>query len=304
MEALLILLATFFLGCLGVGVYAGFRLLHPHRVPVFETFQSQYENGEIPQAFLTEKREIFKVVSDFGYEISGIYFTGTSNKTVIFCHGISWTKYGVAKYLGPFFKDGWNILLYDHRSAGESGGKYPSFGFYEKMDLKAVVDFARRKFPNTEKLGLFGESLGGAIVLQYSPMDKNIDFLVTICPFTSLAGLVKSHLRKFFIPSFLDPIILFFADLYVWFWGSFSIYDVEPEKDGLFSKTPLFLMHGMKDTLVPYYMGENLYKRRKEIAPTYFLSIPESGHTPFLYTENKKLFESELSNFIENYIHL
>lgn len=298
MEILLAIFSILILICFGVGFFAGYRLMHPIRMPVLKTFQEQYDRGEIPEAFLKNNRQIFRTPSDYGYDISGFYFQGSNKKTVIFCHGIAWTKYGMAKYLKPFFDEGWNILLYDHRSAGETGGKYPSFGFYEKNDLGKVVEFARKKFFDSEVLGLFGESFGGAVILQYSPIDQSVDFLVTVCPFTSLRGLVKAHLRLFFFPSILDPIVLFFTNLYLWFVGHFQVSDVEPGKDALFSKTPLFLIHGTEDRLVPYSMAEVLYAQRKEIAPTTFLSIKNAVHTPGLYIENKRLIEEKLREFL------
>ncbi|MCX7999195.1 MAG: hypothetical protein N3A69_09645, partial [Leptospiraceae bacterium] len=76
--------------------YIGYKLLHPQRYPVFETFQEQYEKGFIPDEFLKQERFVFKVLSDFGYELSGFYFKGNSHKTIVFNHGIAWTKYGNA----------------------------------------------------------------------------------------------------------------------------------------------------------------------------------------------------------------
>lgn len=292
----LIVLFISFLALLGF--YIGHRLLNPERYPVLETFQEQYEKGFIPEEFLKEERVVFQVLSDFGYELIGFYFKGTSNKTIIFNHGIAWTKYGNAKYLKYFFDESWNIVLYDQRSCGETGGKYPSFGYYEKQDLKKIIDFVKNKFPNT-KLGLFGESFGGALALQYLSIEANIDFVIAVCPFTSLKGLVSHHLSLFKLPKFFQFLILPFVDLYTRTLGNFSIYKINPYLDALISKTPILLIHGAKDILVPISMLENLYVMRQNLAPTQLFIFPNGTHTPELYLENKKKFDSIVIEFLE-----
>jgi hypothetical protein len=296
---IIIIFFILFLFSFIVGTFVGYKLLHPYRFPVLQTFQEQYERGEIPEAFLKSEQHVFRIPSLYGYDIVGFYFSGQAKKTIIFCHGIAWTRYGMAKYLKPFFEEGWNIVLYDHRACGETGGKYPSFGFYEKKDLQTVVEFARKKFPNSQVLGLFGESLGGAVVMQYACLDKKIDFVVSLCAFTSLRDLVRFHLKLVFIPKFLHTIVLFFTNWYVWFFANFQISDIEPRDCILKSQVPLFLVHGTGDKLVPHWMTEELYIKRKELAFTKFLSIPNAVHTPELYTQNKKLFEQELQDFLK-----
>lgn len=281
------------------GSYVGYKLLHPTRYPVLDTFQEQYEKGFIPDEFLKKERFIFKVLSDFGYELSGFYFKGNSKKTIIFNHGIAWTKYGNAKYLGYFFTNDWNIVLYDQRNSGESGGKYPSFGFYEKQDLKKIVEFTKNKFPNSQVFGIFGESFGAALSLQYSAMDSSLDFIVAICPFTSLEGLISHHLSSFGIPKFLQVVILPFVNFYTKLVGNFSIYQVKPDMDALISKSPILLIHGAKDFLVPKEMLEKLYVMRQNLAPTQLFIFQNSNHTPELYLENKKKIDLILAEFLE-----
>ena len=43
-----------------------------------------------------------------------------------------------------FERLGFNSVVYDHRRHGDSGGKTTSFGFYEKIDLQAVVEGCKK----------------------------------------------------------------------------------------------------------------------------------------------------------------
>lgn len=284
-----------------LGIYLGYRLMHPHRVSPEEAFRSQLEKGEISQEFIIRERRNFSLRSDYGYDISGFYFPGKSDKTVIFSHGISWNKLGSAKYLEYFFKEDWNIFLYDHRGAGESGGKYPSFGYYEKFDLKKVKDYATYLFPTTKVLGLFGESMGAATILQFVELDPSINFLVAVCPFSNLGELMLYHLKKYKIPDLLCPYILYFAEFYIESVGKFKPSDVSPIDILTNSSIPLFLSHGTKDNLVPYSMGLNLRDCRGKNSSTVFFSGEGSGHTPYLYLNHRDEFEKNLQNFLGKY---
>ena len=292
---LLILIFTF------LGIYLGYRLLHPHRVSSEDALNQQIEIGEISKEYLERKKESFFVKSDFGYDLAGFYFPGDGEKTIIFCHGISWNKLGSAKYLDRFLKERWNIFLYDHRGAGESGGKYPSFGFYEKRDLYKIKEYAKGIFPNTKIWGLYGESMGGATVLQYSLLDQDIKFIVAVCPFTSLKGLMTYHLQKVKVPHLFMPIILFFSNIYIRIIGKFNVSQVTPGDDICNTKIPLFLSHGDRDELVPFEMGYELYQARKQYAPTIFFEGKGSGHTPYLYLDHKVEYEEILENFLNKY---
>lgn len=284
-----------------LGVYMGYKLLHPHRVSSDEAFQKQLENGEISGEFIRREKRNFILHSDFGYNISGFYFPGSGQKTIIFCHGISWNKLGSAKYLEQFLNENWNIFLYDHRGAGESGGKYPSFGYYEKFDLKKVKEYATYLYPDTEIWGLFGESMGGATVLQYAPMDSSLSFIVAVCPFSDLEDLMNYHLQKFKFPNFICPYVLYFANQYLKVVGKFSASDVCPLEAISSSSVPLFLSHGTEDKIVPFYMGKHLKESREKMGPTLFLEGTGSGHTPYLYQEHRDEFEKTLDFFLKSY---
>ena len=284
-----------------LGIYVGYRLLHPHRVSPEEAFQSQLQKGEISEEFLKKEKINFSIPSDFGYSITGFYFPGTADKVVIFSHGISWNKLGSAKYLDQFFKGNYTIVLYDHRGAGESGGKYPSFGFFEKFDLKKVKEFIKSRYPNTKVWGLFGESMGGATVLQYTELDSEIHFIVSVCSFSSLNDLMKYHLKKNFIPKLLYKFILFFTELYLGKVGGFHSSQINPLETICKTKIPLFLSHGTDDKLVPYEMGKLLMESREKIGPTFFLEGKGSGHTPYLYLNHKKEFELILEKFLDSF---
>ena len=60
-------------------------------------------------------------------------------------------------------------------------------------------------------------------------------------------------------------------------------------------KTPILIMHGKKDNIVPFYMGERLFKIANK--PKKFLQVEEDDH---MLTYNDNLL-SEINKFISKY---
>ena len=63
-------------------------------------------------------------------------------------------------------------------------GKTTSYGYYEKHDLKSVVDWLKSRFGTNITLGIHGESMGAATLLQYAGLvEDGADFYIADCPF-------------------------------------------------------------------------------------------------------------------------
>ena len=94
-------------------------------------------------------------------------------------------KINSVKYARLFERLGFNSVIYDHRRHGDSGGKTTSFGYYEKIDLKAIVDIIREEIGNDALLGIHGESMGAATTILYAgTFDDKADFHIVDCPFS------------------------------------------------------------------------------------------------------------------------
>jgi alpha-beta hydrolase superfamily lysophospholipase len=70
---------------------------------------------------------------------------------------------------------GFATVMIDLQAHGESPGDSITVGHLEKHDVRAAVEYARRKHP-TQPIGVIGVSLGGAAAVLASPLD--IDALV------------------------------------------------------------------------------------------------------------------------------
>lgn len=257
------------------------------------------ENGEFDQSLVDLPKEEFLFDSPFGYRISGFFIPGKddSSQTLLLSHGFGSNRWGMIKYASIFIKSGWNIVAFDHRRHGESGGESTSFGVFETQDMKVVADALFERFPKTRVFGLYGESMGAAIALQYAPMDSRLSFIVADCPFDNFVGQLRHLGKKMRIPAFLRRVML---KLTLYFIQSQAKYDprsIRPGADIFSTSIPILFNHGGSDSYVPTIMSVKMYERRKSIATTDLHIYPGCAHAVSI-TKHRELYENHLRNWL------
>ena len=121
------------------------------------------------------------VVTSDGIGIAGWYIPAGSGAaatapTIIIAPGWKSNKTEVLKY-APFFHQRFNLVLVDLRNEGRSGGTMSTFGYNERMDIRAVVDWLERtKHPSW--IGAMGNSMGAATMLGEAAGDPRIRALI------------------------------------------------------------------------------------------------------------------------------
>ena len=159
-------ITTLFL--VGAGWYFSGLVLRPRLYGYDETWDIEVGKGRIDPLWWNSlpTQEVW-IDSPFGYKIHALWVPNAASKqTVILVHGITYTLWGSVKYMPLFWNRGFNVLLIDNRHHGKSGGRNCTFGFRERWDVKACVDWVYGQTGQDSIVGLHGESMGAAIVLQ------------------------------------------------------------------------------------------------------------------------------------------
>lgn len=108
------------------------------------------------------------------------------------------TNFNIAlPFVDQVLARGFNFCSFDFSGTGLSQGQYVSLGFYEKYDIKVVLDYLSSKF-NIKSIYLWGRSMGAAATIKFMSMinnpkksnktelDYKIDGLILDSPFQSL----------------------------------------------------------------------------------------------------------------------
>lgn len=236
------------------------------------------------------EREYVDIESKYGYNLKSLFIKNPvkSNKTIILVHGIGRDKeWSVMKYGPLFFNHGFNIFSYDARNHGESGGKYPTYGFYESDDLEKCIEHVKNK-KNNEEIGIHGESMGSAVSLIWASKYDNerISFIIEDCGYSDLYDLYYERLADYQVPKIVRPVILYYTGFFCKIFAGFSLSDVSPVKDIGRIKLPVLFIHGNADDFVLPVMAKEMFENKTGVKEVYF--VPGAGHAKAINIDVKR----------------
>lgn len=153
----LLFVVLFLLLTLVVGVWlAGNFLTAPARRPI----------GVAPSDLRAKAVEF---QSRSGARIEGWFIAGEKNRgAVILMHGVRSSRLSMVDRARFLSRAGFSVLLFDFQAHGESSGDQITFGHLESKDALAAVEFLRTNAAG-ERIGVIGESMGGAATLLAEP---------------------------------------------------------------------------------------------------------------------------------------
>lgn len=278
-----------------VGITLANRVISPKVLSYDDMINMEENVGRHVREELAElPREEIYITSPFGYKLYGMFIpVKGSKKAVIICHGITCNIYASVKYIDLFRKRGFSVFIYDQRNHGKSGGRYTTFGYFEKYDLKACVDWVREKIGEGCCIGVMGESMGAATALQSLSVDKSLTFCIADCPYSDLRELLNRRLQiEYKLPGFL---LITLASLVSLYKSGMSFNKVSPIKDVAESRTPVLFIHGADDDYIPAKMSMDMYKVKKGVKELY---IAEGARHAQSLTVNSREYDNKVGEFI------
>lgn len=199
-----------------------------------------------------------------------------TEETIVYLHGITDSKASGLNYAKAFAETCRRFFLIDMRRHGESGGKYCTYGYYEKHDIVKLIDEIESCDPGT-KVTLIGVSMGGAIAIQTAAIDKRVSRVVAVAPFYDLFSIALDHeFHQIGIRS--SPLLKFMMRRAERIAG-FKAEDVSPAKDIKKVEVPVLIVHGKEDKTVKVKYSEELAKLNKRAE---LLMVPGAGHADVL----------------------
>lgn len=243
-------------------------VISPPNNPIDQAMEQEIKQGYIKEGYYHSlEKENFKLISEEGYNLTGQLIKNPipSKKYIVFCHGYGFNRIGSVKYVDIFLKEGFNVVLYDHRNSGESEGEYTTMGYFEKEDLKKVIDYMYNRFGKDIIVGTHGESMGAATVILHCAEDKRVKFVIADCPYSDLRKQLAYRLKiEHKLPQFpfLNVASIFSKKRAGFFFGQISPIRVIEAHNGL-ADIPIFFIHGDADAYIPVAMTEQMYKVKK-----------------------------------------
>lgn len=169
-------------------------------------------------------------------------------KTILFFHGNAGSLENRTYKLNHFKDLNVNFLIIAWRGFSGNKGKPNELGLYE--DAKSAIKWLNTKGIEEKNIILYGESLGTGVAVEIA-QNKNYAGVILESPFTSMVNMGKKHYPFF-------PINLLLKDKFESFKKIKKI------------SVPILVLHGKKDKIVPFAMGEKIYELANEPKFFYF----------------------------------
>ena len=193
-------------------------------------------------------------------------------KTILFLHGNAGSLENIIHKINHFEDMNVNFLLVSWRGFSGNEGKPTEKGLYQ--DAKSAVAWLKSKGISENDIIIYGESLGTGVATEIA-QNKNFGGIILESPFTSMIAAGKDKYP------FL-PVRLLLKDKY------------ESDKKINNIKSPILIMHGKVDNIVPFHMGRKMYELANEPKYSYF-----SEYDDHMMEYNEKLLKA-LRNFIDS----
>jgi uncharacterized protein len=278
--ALIIVILPFIL------VYAN---THPPRYPLHippSTYRADYETVSFP--------------SEGGITLKGWFVKpahpASKTSVIIICHGVGANKSDFTELAAALSRRGHFVLLFDFRAHGESSGSRSSLGYHEQKDIAAALDFIRsRPEVDPKRVGIYGFSMGASTAILAAARTRAFSAVVVDSAFTSLKDMARSTITGFYhLPSF--PFLhIAMIEYELYFQTRIdTISPVSVIKE--ISPTPVFIIAGDKDRLIPAENGRKLFAAAKE--PKELWIIPNADHGATLAAAGS-VYEKRVAEFFD-----
>lgn len=280
MKKTILYLSLFLGGFIAVSLLSFFLAIRPPRI----------EGGAEPESFGLRAEEITLTAPD-GTALSAWWIPGETKHTVIFLHGYPADKSDMLSLAAPLAPD-FSLLLLDLRYFGKSGGSFTTLGLKERRDMKAAVDFLKKK--GVAHIGVFGFSLGGATAILAAAEDPRIEAVATYAAFSRLRRIAHESYGT------LGPLkypLVFLMELWARILFGASLSDVAPEDAARLLTIPVFVIHGREDEQISFIHAEHLTEslRANPRAELYLFDKGLHGELPFDFSLRlKQFFEKSL----------
>ena len=169
-------------------------------------------------------------------------------KTILFFHGNAGKLDNRVYKLNELSKLELNYLIVAYRGFSGNAGKPTESGLYEDANFAKI--WLNKNGVKDKDIIIYGESLGTAVAIDLASR-YNFSGIILESPFTSMLDLAQKYYPIF-------PVKLILKDRY------------ESRKKLNDIKSPVLVMHGKKDKIVPFYMGEQILEALSSPKFSYF----------------------------------
>jgi len=202
-------------------------------------------------------------MTDDGVDLEALYLNHErkSRRIVIYFHGNAGNLYHRIEEASVIFDMGYDVVISGYRGYGKSSGRPTEEGIY--IDGRTVLNYAMGTLNyKSEDIYIYGRSLGTTVAVEISQNVKH-GGVILITPLSSAGDFIKEK-----YPDILSGI------------GRNHFLSIEKINN---LKSPLLVIHGTDDEVIPYKLGVKLYEAYP--GQKWFVTIKGGGHNDLEFVE-------------------
>ncbi|MCZ6539575.1 MAG: alpha/beta fold hydrolase [Chloroflexi bacterium] len=240
-----------------------------------------------------------------------------AGSTAVTARGISWvvmlhgdntnradSKTGMLDIARALSRRGFGIFMFDMRGRGDSPAAISSSGYYERLDLQGASDYLVSNGADRSRIGVLGFSLGGAVALLAGSNPNNFGAVVSDSAFADLSLVLKGAMT-----GVKRPLALWFPGMRIMARALYGIdiADVSPARAIARSDTPVLVIHGEEDGVIPVeharLLGRAIGASFNEIeaGEETVWTVPGAGHTSAFRTQPETYID-KVAAFFEKHL--
>lgn len=262
-----IVLTILFVAYFGISSIVADRLSRPER-HALTTTPAAYELAYESVRFASAVDNI---------PLSGWFIDSPGTRAIVILHGRNGTRDSTEpmEIAQALVRSGYDVLLFDFRAHGESGGERYTLGYLETRDVAGAVRYLQSR--GATEIGVIGFSMGAVTVLNSAPDQPELRAIVSDSAFADASPLVERELPKAGgLPVFFDPGVLLMGRLLY----GVDIANNKPMRAvAHLGHRPVLLIHGSADGLIPVGDAYALQRAGANNPNLELWIVPEAEHT-------------------------
>lgn|SRR5688572_2544889 len=190
--------------------------------------------------------------------------------SVVYLHGVADNRSSAVGVINHLTRRGFDVVAYDSRAHGQSDGDVCTYGFFEKRDLKRVID----SLPPGPVV-LIGSSLGAAVAIQGAVGNERVAGVVAAEAFSDLRTIAIER-----APRVLPRPVIARAFRIAEDRGHFDVASVSPAVAAALLRIPVLLIHGADDVATRPEHSRRILSALN--GPKQLFLVPHAGHNQSL----------------------
>ena len=234
--------------------------------------------------------------------LRGWYLPSRGERAIVLLHGIDsnrWDPWPSLPQKAKIYVDnGFDVLTFDLRAHGESGGEHMGLGWLERRDVQGAVRLVEQRGIAPGRIGIHGNSYGAGTALLSTAAIPDVAAVISDSAFADQRLLLDREInRRTGLPPIFTPGISAFASL---FYG-LDLAAMPPELAvPQIAPRPILFIHGTADTRIPVDHAYRLKAASRNPADELWI-VPGAVHVQAFAVE-PDLYATKVVAFFDRHV--